>query len=410
MAIDASIYRSQRPLQIEDPLTMAGKALSIQGMRQQQAGALALQEQQRQISEGEKLRQLFSENPDVRAALPKVYGINPTLGISMQKSLHDQEKAALDTEKLKIENNAKKAERFGAIAATIKDEPSFYRGISTALDEGLIGAPEAQALIQQGWNPQTQQQVDQIRAGSIGAKEQHDVALADLEDKRKSLAAQHEAELQPYKVRQAQAQAETTEAALPGVRADADIKAAGANALKQMTRSDWDAALDAVVTDKTSPLYQRTRAAVDLSLRRGDLKGAQDAIRRAGDQLGRTETAVATAKATAPIRIETANAEKNTAAAEITPNSKEFRVAQDLAYGKLTMSQFRSLYSYSRDVNKKTAIYDKAAELNPNFNPAAFEMGYTLAKNPKVQQQLASLDNVKQGVPDLGLRPPENVI
>ncbi len=85
----------------------------------------------------------------------------------------------------------------------------------------------------------------------------------------------------------------------------------------------------------------------------------------------------------------------------IKDNSPEFKVAQDLAYGKLTMPQFRGLYSYSRDVNKKLAIYEKATELNPNFNPAQFEMGFTLAKNPKVQQQLASLDNVTKGVPDL---------
>jgi hypothetical protein len=85
----------------------------------------------------------------------------------------------------------------------------------------------------------------------------------------------------------------------------------------------------------------------------------------------------------------------------IKDGTPEYKVAQDLAYGKLTMGQFRSIYSYSRDIAKKQAIYEKASELNPNFSPAAFEMGFTLAKNPKVQQQLASLDNVVRGVPDL---------
>lgn len=78
-----------------------------------------------------------------------------------------------------------------------------------------------------------------------------------------------------------------------------------------------------------------------------------------------------------------------------------FKVAQDLAYGKLTMQQFRSLYAYSRDTKGKQSLYATAQSLNPNFNPAAFEMGQTLAKNPKVQQQLASLDNVIQAAPDL---------
>jgi hypothetical protein len=85
----------------------------------------------------------------------------------------------------------------------------------------------------------------------------------------------------------------------------------------------------------------------------------------------------------------------------IQPGTAMDRVANDLASGKLTMSQFRTLYGYSRNVGQKLAIYDRARELNPNFNPSAFEMGYNFAKNPKVMQQMASLDNVEKGIPDL---------
>lgn len=88
-------------------------------------------------------------------------------------------------------------------------------------------------------------------------------------------------------------------------------------------------------------------------------------------------------------------------APEIKPNTKEYHIAQDIAYGKLTMGQFRGLYSYSRDANKRAAIYDKARELNPDFNAAEFEAGFRLASNPRVRQQLASMDNVQEGVPDL---------
>jgi hypothetical protein len=105
------------------------------------------------------------------------------------------------------------------------------------------------------------------------------------------------------------------------------------------------------------------------------------------------------AKTDFPTAAEAAKA--NAPAIQIKAGTKEYRVAQDLAYGRLTMAQFRSLYSYSRDVGMRTAIYELAGELNPAFNPAAFEMGYTLAKNPKVQQQLASMDNVREAVPDL---------
>ncbi len=88
---------------------------------------------------------------------------------------------------------------------------------------------------------------------------------------------------------------------------------------------------------------------------------------------------------------------------EIAPGSKEFKAAQDLAYGKLTFNDFTKLYSSRTPAAMalKAAIYQKAGDLNPNFNPAQFEMGYKLASSVKVQQQLASIDNVKAAVPDL---------
>jgi hypothetical protein len=87
---------------------------------------------------------------------------------------------------------------------------------------------------------------------------------------------------------------------------------------------------------------------------------------------------------------------------DIANGSKEFHAAQDLAYGKLTYSDLTKMYPRS-DANTATklAIYDKARELNPNFNVAQFEMGFKLASSTKVQQQLASMDNVKAAVPDL---------
>lgn len=120
-------------------------------------------------------------------------------------------------------------------------------------------------------------------------------------------------------------------------------------------------------------------------------------------QRSKDPTSLALAHALTQAHIDDMKARASSAPVEIEPGTKEFRTAQDLAYGKLTMSQFRLLYSSrgDRGQNMKTAMYDKARELNPNFNPATFEMGNNLAKNPKVQQQLASMDNVTQGIPDL---------
>lgn len=94
-------------------------------------------------------------------------------------------------------------------------------------------------------------------------------------------------------------------------------------------------------------------------------------------------------------------AQGNGQAVEVKEGSPEYKVAQDMAYGKLTMQQFRALYSYSRNIGAKLGIYQKAAELNPNFNPAQFEMGFKLASDPQTQKQLASMDNVNMAVPDL---------
>lgn len=79
--------------------------------------------------------------------------------------------------------------------------------------------------------------------------------------------------------------------------------------------------------------------------------------------------------------------------------TKEYKVAQDLAYGKLRFADFRTLYAYSRDINAKTNIYALASQLNSNFDPSAFELGYTFAANPRVRQQIASADNVISMMP-----------
>jgi hypothetical protein len=88
-------------------------------------------------------------------------------------------------------------------------------------------------------------------------------------------------------------------------------------------------------------------------------------------------------------------------AQQIKEGTPDFKIAQDLAYGKLTFPEFRGLFAYSRDAAKREAIYSKASELNPQFNAAGFERGYKFSSNVSVQKQLASLDNVKSGVGDL---------
>jgi hypothetical protein len=84
------------------------------------------------------------------------------------------------------------------------------------------------------------------------------------------------------------------------------------------------------------------------------------------------------------------------------PGTANYRQAQDLADGTLTFQDFQRLHSRAQaDAPLRAAIYDTARTLNPNFNPAAFEIGYRYASNPKVKSQIGSIKNVESGVPDL---------
>jgi hypothetical protein len=85
----------------------------------------------------------------------------------------------------------------------------------------------------------------------------------------------------------------------------------------------------------------------------------------------------------------------------VDPGTAEYNVANMLGSGKLTMQEFRSLYAYSRDASKRVAIFNTARELHPDFDPAAFELGFRLAGTSRVQQQVSSLNNVESGVHDL---------
>jgi hypothetical protein len=221
MPINPEIALQGRPVQFDSPglvnLMQQGQHLRMQQdqlrmqqeshAQQMQTGALALQEHQRQVTEGQQLRDVFKASPDLRTALPEVFKINPTVGIAMQKSLHEQEKAALDLRKTDIEVKAKIADRLGSIAGTMHDEPTFHQGIVTGLNEGLIKAEDAQKLLEQGWTPESQAYVQQIVKAALTTKEQHDIGLADIKAKQDALASQHEAELHPYRLEKSQTEA-----------------------------------------------------------------------------------------------------------------------------------------------------------------------------------------------------------
>jgi hypothetical protein len=78
----------------------------------------------------------------------------------------------------------------------------------------------------------------------------------------------------------------------------------------------------------------------------------------------------------------------------IKPDSKEYRIAQDLAYGKLTFRNFTNLYPSRspQSAAQRQSIYDTARTLNPQFDPSQFEAGFKLFTNPQIRQRLVAID------------------
>lgn len=78
--------------------------------------------------------------------------------------------------------------------------------------------------------------------------------------------------------------------------------------LSDIPPEEFDKTVDKIIppVGDTAKLNNRTKVLGQSARARGDLKGAQAIIKDASDQMGRTETAVATAKATAPIKISVA--------------------------------------------------------------------------------------------------------
>jgi hypothetical protein len=80
---------------------------------------------------------------------------------------------------------------------------------------------------------------------------------------------------------------------------------------------------------------------------------------------------------------------------QVKPNTQMYRVAQDIAYGTLTMADFNRIYGRAMgNAGTKVAIYDKARELNPDFDPSKFELGFKLAGNPAIRQRLVAIDSL----------------
>jgi hypothetical protein len=82
---------------------------------------------------------------------------------------------------------------------------------------------------------------------------------------------------------------------------------------------------------------------------------------------------------------------------EVTLNKEEERLAADLATGVLPFKSFGSMLS-SRGgqlAAHKIAIYNRARDINPDFNVAAFEAGQKMFSDTQIRQRMNAIDQLK---------------
>lgn len=79
---------------------------------------------------------------------------------------------------------------------------------------------------------------------------------------------------------------------------------------------------------------------------------------------------------------------------KLTPTQE--KVAADLASGALSFNDFNRLYGArgGQTAALKQAIYQSARDINPDFNPTAFEAGQKMFTNPQIRQRMVAIDQL----------------
>lgn len=150
MAIDASIYGAIQTPQAVNPLAQYGQAIQLQnGMQTGQLNALKLQEAQSESQQNALLRDAVSGfGNDTAANYQRILGTgNLNAAQGYKKSLAEQEKAAADAQKSKLENAVKTIEVVGQGLGWLRNNPSLenaQRTIQGFVQSGIMPEDVAQ--------------------------------------------------------------------------------------------------------------------------------------------------------------------------------------------------------------------------------------------------------------------------
>jgi hypothetical protein len=160
-----------------------------------------LRERKQDEADDEVVRQAFEEVKGDLYKLPeKVAGkVSQKRQLAIIKTVDDSRKENLALGKAGIENAKAKAELLGSIAASVTDEPSYLRGIDSAVQKQLITPEQAEQWRAKGWNEQTQAAIGQIAKQAMTAVQIHEAGIKDLESSQKT--EKHQAEMPGVKAK-----------------------------------------------------------------------------------------------------------------------------------------------------------------------------------------------------------------
>lgn len=277
MPIDPNIPLQGRFAQIEDPTASMQKVVSMRNLIQQaplleqqnQIAALQLKQQQEDMKDQETLESVYADKGgdllEVRKALPGKVSVRTIMKFDETISNHLKDLAAQDEAKIKL--NREKSARLGELANGMVDGPTYFNNIKQAVSENVLDAGEAQQALSLGFDPDT---VKHWQYGALSTKQLHDIDLQDRQEARAEA---------------------TSEAELPGKRAESAIKVQTLAAMKNTKPEDWDKVVDAVAppTGSTKGINLRTKSLVQFSLSKGDFKTAQAEIDKARDEVAAVE-------------------------------------------------------------------------------------------------------------------------
>lgn len=171
MPIDPSIILGIKPVQLPqaDPLEQYGKSLTLQHLLQQgKLGELQYKQAQQAMTADERIRALFSTNPNATSA--EVMGIDPTKGLALRKAEQESETHRSTIAKNNADVVTKTVAQYRDQLANVNDPQSAAQWVSAQYSDPTLKdvvsrmGPMEQAIANIPQEPQAFQQWRQQQA------------------------------------------------------------------------------------------------------------------------------------------------------------------------------------------------------------------------------------------------------